>query len=73
MSAIGDKHSLLSDDNKATNNIRLEDEMYQQMNLIKLEDLNVVHLEEIRRKLDRKYGKMAVQDETTEIGDELDL
>ena len=43
------------------------------MNLIKLEDLNVVPLEEIRRKLDKKYGKMIVEDEINKIGEELDL
>ena len=38
------------------------------MNLINLEDLNVLSLEEIRRKLDEKYGKMIVEDEINEIG-----
>jgi len=31
------------------------------MNLIKLGDLNVLSLEEIRRKPDKKYGKMATK------------
>ena len=52
MSAISDKHDVLSDDNEETNNIQLKEEIYKQMNLIKLDDLNVSPLEEIRRKLD---------------------
>ena len=43
------------------------------MNLIKLEDLSVLPLEEVRRKLDNKYGKMTVENEINEIGEELDL
>ena len=42
------------------------------MNLIKLEDFNVLPLEEVRRRLDKKYGKMVVEDEINEIGEELD-
>jgi len=38
------------------------------MNPIKLEDLNVVPLEEIRKKLDKKYGEMIFDDEVNEIG-----
>ena len=34
MSAISDKHDFLSDDNEETNNVQLEEEIYQQMNLI---------------------------------------
>ena len=30
-------------------------------------------LEEIKKKLDKKYGKMAIEDEINEIGKELDL
>jgi len=48
MSAISDKYDVLSDDNKETNNVQLEEEMYQQMNLIKLDDLNVLPSEEIK-------------------------
>ena len=36
------KYDVLSNDNEAKNNILLEEEIYQQMNLIKLEDLNVL-------------------------------
>jgi len=43
------------------------------MNLIKLEDLNVLPLEESRTKLDKKYGKMAIEDEMNEIGEEFNL
>ena len=39
MSAISD---ILSNDNEETNNIQLEEEIYQQMNLIKLDDLNAL-------------------------------
>ena len=45
MNAISDKHDFLSDDNEETNNVQLEEEIYQQMNLIKLKDLNVLPLE----------------------------
>ena len=41
MDAISDEHDVSSDDNEETNNVQLEEEIYQQMNLIKLEDLNV--------------------------------
>ena len=43
------------------------------MNMIKLEDLNVLPLEEIRRKLDKKYGKMTIENEINEIGEKIDL
>ena len=56
MGRIVDKQEVLSDNNEKTNNIQLEEEIYQQMNLIKLEDVNDILLEEIRRKLD-KYIK----------------
>ena len=68
MGAISDKHNMLTDVNEETNNVQLEEEIYQPMNLIKLEDLNVLPLEEIRRKLDKKYGKMT--NEINEIGEE---
>jgi len=54
MSDISDKYDVLSDDNEETNNVQLEEEIYQQMNLIKLDDLNALPLEEIKRKLDKK-------------------
>ena len=57
MGAISDKYDVLSDYNEATNNILLEEKIYQQMNLIKLKDLNVLPLEEIRRKLDKNMIK----------------
>ena len=43
------------------------------MNLLKLEDLSVVSLEEIRRKLDKKYGKMVFDDEINEIGQYINM
>ena len=57
MGAISDKHNVLFDDNEETNNAQLEEEIYQQMNLIKLEDLNDVSFEEIKRKLDKNMIK----------------
>ena len=36
MDAIVDKHGVLSDDIEETNNVQFEEEIYQQMNLIKL-------------------------------------
>jgi len=73
MSAISDKYDVLSDDNEETNNVQLEEEIYQLMNLTKLEDLKVLPLEEVRGKLDKKYGKMTVKGEINEIGEEIDL
>jgi len=45
---------VLSNDSKEANNMQLEEEIYQQMNLIRLEDLNSLPLEEIKRNLDNK-------------------
>ena len=42
------------------------------MNLLKLDDLNALPLEKIRRKL-KKNGKMTNEDEINEIGEEIDL
>ena len=39
------------------------------MNLIKLEDLSVVPLEEIEKRLARKYEKIVFDDEINEIGE----
>ena len=57
MSAISDKYDVLSDDNQVTNNILLEEETYQQINLIKLEDLSALPLEEVRRNWIRNMVK----------------
>jgi len=73
MGAISDKHDVLSDYNEETNNVQLEEEIYQQMSFIKLEDLNVLPLEEIRRKLHKKYRKMTTENKINEIGEEIDL
>ena len=73
MGVISDKYGVLSDDNEKTNNVQLEEEIYHQINLVKLEDLNVLPLEEVRRKLDKKYGKMTIENEINEIEEELDL
>ena len=43
------------------------------MNLIKLRDFNVLPLEEIRRKFDKKYDKMTNKNEINEIGEEINL
>ena len=51
ISVIVDKQGALSDGYEETNNTQLEEEIYQQMNLIKLEDLNIIPLEEIRKKI----------------------
>ena len=73
MAVISEKHDVLSDDNEETHNVQLKEEIYQQMNFIKLKDLNVLSLEEIRRNLNKKYDKMAVEDEINEIREELNL
>ena len=56
MGTIVKKQWLLFDDNEETSNVKLEEEIYQQKNLTKLESLDVVPLEEVKRKLDKKYG-----------------
>jgi len=56
MSVIVDKQGILSDDYE-TNNAHIEEEGYQQINLIKLEDRNTLPLEEIRKKLDKRFEK----------------
>ena len=57
MREISDKHNARSDDNEETNNVQLGEEIYQQMNMIKLEGLNVLPLEEVRIKLDKNMVK----------------
>jgi len=54
MGTIVERQDASPDNNEETNNVPLEEEMHQQMNLIKLEDLNIVLLEEIRRKMNLK-------------------
>ena len=49
---IVDKKQVLYDDNEETNNFLSEKEIYQEMKLINLEDLDAIHLEEIKRKVD---------------------
>ena len=43
------------------------------MNLIKLEDLNVLPLDEIRKKLDKKFEKILLDEENNEIGEQLNI
>ena len=54
MSNNSEKHDALSDNIEETNHVQLEEEIYQQMNLLKLDDLNELPLEEVRGKLDKK-------------------
>jgi len=61
MSVIVDKQGILLDGYEESNNAQLEEEMYQRMNLIKLEALNVLPLEEIRKKLAKKFGKKTIR------------
>ena len=42
------------------------------MNLIKLEDLNVFPLEEIRKKLDKRFEKKPLEEENNEVGEEIE-
>ena len=69
MSVIVDRQQKLSDDYEETNNAQLEDEIYQQMNLIKFEDLNVLQLEEIRKRSDKKFEKELLEEENNEVGE----
>ena len=70
--AISDEYDILFD-NEETNNVQLEEGIYQQMNRIKLEDLKVLPLKEVKRKLNKKYGKTTVENEINEIEEEIDL
>ena len=55
MGATVDKtRSILGDNNEETNNLQIEEEIYLQINLIKLENLDAILLEEVIRKLDQK-------------------
>ena len=57
MGTIVEKQDVLFEVNEQTKNVPLEEEIYQQLNLTKLENLNVVPLEEIRRKQDKNLVK----------------
>jgi len=72
MSVIIDKQGILSGDHEETNNAQLEEEIHQQMNLIKLEDLNVLPLEEIRKKLDKKFEKKPLEEDNNEVREEVE-
>jgi len=61
MGAIADKQEVLSYDNEETNNIWLEEEICEQMNPIKVEDLDAISLEEVREKWIKKYEKMVTK------------
>jgi len=52
MSTISEKYEILLDDNKETNNVQLEQEIYQQINLIKLDDFDALPLEEMGEEID---------------------
>ena len=54
MGVIVEKQDVLFDDKKEITNVQLEEEIYQQINLIKLKDLDVVPLEEIKTNIDFK-------------------
>jgi len=71
MSVIVDKQGILIYEYEETNNAQLEEEIYQQINLIKLEDLNVLSLEEITKKLDKKFEKKPLEEENNEVGKEI--
>ena len=59
--AISDKYDVLSNDNEKTNNVWLEEEICEQMNPIKVEDLDAISLEEVREKWIKKYEKMVTK------------
>jgi len=43
------------------------------MNPTKLEEMDVIPLEEIRRKLEKQHGKLVIASEINEIGEELNI
>jgi len=73
ISVIVDKQRILSNDYEESNNAQLEEEIYQQMNLIKLEDLKVLPFKEIRKNLDKKFGKNPLEEENNEVGEEIEI
>ena len=64
---------MLSNGYEERNNGQLEEEIYQQMNLIKLKDLNALPLEEIWKRLDKKIEKKILDEENNEVGEELKM
>lgn len=72
MGIIAEKQIILSDDYEETNNILLEKEIYQQMSLIKLEDMESIPLEKIRKMFDKKLGKMVLDEESNEVGEKIE-
>jgi len=72
MSDIVDKQGILSEDYEESNNAQLEKEIYQQINLIKLEDLNVLRLEDIRKKLDKTFLKESKEEENSKVGEQIE-
>jgi len=67
MGAIADRQEVLSNDNEEINNTQLKEEIHEEVNLIKLMDLDDIPLEEIRRKLNKKYEKLVPKSEINEI------
>ena len=43
------------------------------MNLIKLEDFNILPLEEIRKKLDKKFEKELLEEKNNDVGEKLNI
>jgi len=73
MSVIVDKQWILSDDYEKTNNAQFQEKIYQQINLIKLEDFSVLPLEEIRQKQEKKLGRKLLEEENNKIGEKLNI
>jgi len=66
MGAIIDKQDIFSE-------VKLEDEMYYQMNLIKLEDLQAIPIEEVKKKVRQKIKQILIDSEINGIGEELNI
>ena len=64
MAIISDKW--VASDEEEKNYTSIEEDLYQQMGLIKLEDLEFVPLEDVKRKLENKMGKMIMDNNKIE-------
>ncbi|KAL2902531.1 ORF 1: putative Polyprotein CP [Bienertia sinuspersici] len=69
MTIIAEKRRKTNDEGEQENYTIIEEDLYQQMGLIKLDDLEFVPLEDIKRKLDNKLGKMIV--DNNKVGEEI--
>ena len=69
MKVITEKEDILDHEFEENNYVTIEDDLYHQMGLIKLDDLECLPLEIIQQKIDKKLGKRVI--DSNEIGEEI--